>query len=67
MDRTAVDSMPGTSRLHGAGPALSTESTIPFTSEQERRSAVPVIGLTPTRPVTLDVGTSVMPDSARMA
>src|SRR5450755_3713530 len=66
MSRTAAVNLVGFFMLHGAGPAASTETTIPVTSVQVKRSAAPVIGLVPTSPVTAEVGTSVIPDFVRI-
>src|ERR1700676_5324589 len=66
MSLIAVVSLEGNFWLHGAGPAASTEKTIPVTSLQLKRSAAPVIGLVPTSPLTAEVGTSVIPDSVRI-
>src|ERR1700688_2268519 len=66
MSSTAAVNLLGFFILHGAGPAAFTETTIPVTSVQVRRSAAPVIGLVPTSPVTAEVGTSVIPDFVRI-
>src|SRR5450755_2802301 len=66
MSRTAAVNLVGFFMLHGAGPAASTETTIPVTSVQVKRSAAPVIGLVPTSAVTAEVGTSVIPDFVRI-
>src|ERR1035437_2386398 len=65
MSKTAAVNRVGFFILHGNGPAAFTETTIPVTYVQVKRSAAPVIGLVPTSPVTAEVGTSVIPAFVR--
>src|SRR4029077_19380908 len=64
---TAVVSRAGSTTLHG-GPVASTVYIIPVTSAQVKPVIdAPVIGLVPMFPVIADAGTSVIPDSDRIA